>query len=100
MPKRRMLFPAAVAIAGLPLLGVIPSMPAAAAPARPAPGTAPGGWIGQVAWTSQQVAPGVTVRAGVLANAAAAPHWTVTIDATTTSSITGQPANAELGTPA
>jgi hypothetical protein len=88
-----MFFPvAAAAVVGLPLLGVIPSAPASAAPA--------GGWIGQIRWTSQQVAPGVTVRAGVLANAAAAPHWTVTIDATTTSSITGQPANVELGTPA
>src|SRR6185312_10912590 len=82
--RPRLFYPAAVAIAGLPLLSVMLSGPASAAPVQPAPGKPASGWVGQVQWTSQQVAPGVTVRNGVLANPAAAPHWTVTIDATTT----------------
>jgi hypothetical protein len=120
---------AAAAIVGLPLLSVVVSGPASAAPAgsataaraaavaraaataaraaaahtaaraRPA-GTSGSDWTGQIQWTSQHIAPGVTVRHGVLANPGAAPHWTVTIDATTTSSITGLTANEEVGTPA
>lgn len=98
--RPRLFYPAAAAIAGLPLVSVMLSGPASAALAQPAPGKPASGWIGQVQWTSQQVAPGVTVRNGVLANPTAAPHWTVTIDATTTSSITGATAHEELGTPA
>lgn len=48
-------------------------------------------------WTSDSVAPGVTVEVGVL-QAATAPFWTVTIDAPATNSLTGQPTVAELGT--
>ncbi len=40
------------------------------------------------------------MRNGAVADSASSPFWTVTIDATTTSSITRLPANAELGTPA
>jgi len=47
-------------------------------------------------WTSESVAPGVTVEVGVL-QAATAPFWTVTIDAPATNSLTGQPTVAELG---
>ena len=90
--RSRAWYPAAAALVGLPLLGAMAAVPASAAPGS--------GWIQQVKWTSQQVAPGVTVRTGVLANPAAAPHWTVIIDATTTSSITGTTANEEVGTPA
>jgi exopolysaccharide biosynthesis protein len=90
--RSRAWYPAAAALVGLPLLGAMMAVPASAAPAS--------GWIQQVQWTSQQVAPGVIVRTGVLANPAAAPHWTVTIDATTTSSITGTTANEEVGTSA
>ena len=59
-------YPAAAALAGLPLLGAIVAVPAAAAPS--------GGWTQQIQWTAQQVAPGVTVRTGVLANPAADMH--------------------------
>ncbi|HEY3715588.1 MAG TPA: phosphodiester glycosidase family protein [Jatrophihabitantaceae bacterium] len=64
----------------------------AAAPARAA-ALRTSGWQ----WTAQSIAPGVTVKVGVLA-AASAPFWTVTIDAPATSSLTGQPTVAELGT--
>lgn len=50
-------------------------------------------------WTVRSVAPGVTVLSGSLAHPASTPPWTVTIDSTVTSSITGKPANAELGSP-
>jgi exopolysaccharide biosynthesis protein len=53
----------------------------------------PSGWQ----WTSESVAPGVTVDVGVL-QAATAPFWTATIDAPATNSLTGQPTVAELGT--
>lgn len=97
-PRRRAYAAAAAAAAAaLPVLAVMPSGSAAATTASHRPADA--GWISQVTWTSQQIAPGVTVRDGVLSNPAAKPYWTVTIDATTTSSITGQPANAELGSP-
>lgn len=92
--KRPRLFApvAAAAIIGLPLLAVTASGPASAT-------TTASGWIGQIQWSATQVAPGVTVRHGALASPGVTPHWTVTIDSTTTSSITGQPANAELGSP-
>jgi exopolysaccharide biosynthesis protein len=79
----------------MPLLAVTPF--ASASPATTGESTGDG-WIGQVAWTSRQIAPGVTVRDGMLSDPAAKPYWTVTIDATTTSSITGQTADTELGT--
>ena len=83
--------------AALPLLAALPSGSAAASASASAGSGGPG-WISHVQWTTQQVAPGVTVRASVLSDPSARPYWTVTIDATTTSSITGQPADAELGT--
>jgi len=75
---------------------MITAAPAAANAARPSTAAGPD-WIRNVQWTSQPVAPGVTVRHGVL-SAQTAPRWTVTIDGTTTSSITGQPADTEVGT--
>lgn len=60
-----------------------------------APSDAP--WVQQIDWSSTTLAPGVQLRTGVL-HGSSAPFWTVTISATVTSSITGKPANAELGT--
>jgi hypothetical protein len=78
-----------------PLLVVLP---AGAAPADDGGLSAGGGqWSQRINWTSQQVAPGLTVRTGVLVGGSA-PYWTVTIGAPTTSSLTGKPATAELGT--
>jgi hypothetical protein len=89
---------AAVASAALLILAFLPGNSASASAARAGRGhDGTGTWIGQVQWSSQQLAPGVTVRSGHFADAAAKPYWTVTIDATATSSITGQTANAELG---
>lgn len=93
-PAQRHRWPAAAvasaALAAISLGGTLAS-PAHASPARPA------SWLGEVSWTSQQLAPGITVRSGVLSDSAAKPYWTVTIDHTVTSSITGQPASAEVG---
>jgi exopolysaccharide biosynthesis protein len=95
--RRHRAYAVAAAAAALPLLAITPPGSAAATTAA---ATAPGdSWISQVKWTSQQIAPGATVRDGVLSSPAVAPYWTVTIDASVTSSITGQPANAELGSP-
>lgn len=49
-------------------------------------------------WTSQPVAPGVSVRTGELEQSAVTPYWTVTVDASATNALTGQPTTAELGT--
>lgn len=91
----------ACGVAMVGLTAVVPllvALPAGAAPAGEGRPPAVGGvWSQQINWTSQQVAPGMTVRTGVIAGGSA-PYWTVTIDATTTSSLTGKPATAELGT--
>ncbi|HEV3382215.1 MAG TPA: phosphodiester glycosidase family protein [Trebonia sp.] len=97
--RRRSWYAVAAASAALPVLAFLPSGSAAASTARAAQGDdGVASWIGQVKWTSQDLAPGVTVRSGVLADSSAKPYWTVTLDATVTSSITGEPADAELGT--
>ena len=59
---------------------------------------AAGGWIRRLHWTARRIAPGVTVRHGVLDQPSAAAFWTVTIDATARSPLGGQPVPAELGT--
>lgn len=48
-------------------------------------------------WTTQTVARGVEVRTGTVTNPAAAPTWTVTVQAPTTSRLTGAAAWAEVG---
>lgn len=55
-------------------------------------------WVRRVHWTSRRIAPGVTVRHGVLDQRSAASFWTVTIDATARSPVSGGLVPAELGT--
>jgi Phosphodiester glycosidase/SPOR domain len=73
-----------LAAAGVAIAVTVPTAASAADTAS--------GWL----WTSESVAPGVTVEVGVL-QGASAPFWTVTIDAPATNSLTGQPSVAELG---
>lgn len=54
-------------------------------------------WVGDIRWEQREVTTGITLRTGVLSNPSSRPFWTVTIDATAVSSITGQPAKATLG---
>jgi exopolysaccharide biosynthesis protein len=49
-------------------------------------------------WTTRTVAPGVEVRTGTLENPAAAPGWTVTVQAETKARFTGAQAWAAVGT--
>lgn len=99
-PRRRYLLPAGLLTAAL----AVPSAPAPAlAQAGHAPADRAGaqpGWLNHLHWTSVSPGRGVTLRTGTLANSGSHPFWTVTIGATVTSSLTGQPARAELGTPA
>lgn len=90
---------AAVASAALPALAAfLPGTGASASALRAGRGhDGADAWIRQIQWTSQHLAPGVTVRSGHFADPGAKLYWTVTIDATATSSITGLTANAELG---
>jgi exopolysaccharide biosynthesis protein len=88
--KRRtaaLLASAALALAGSALAGPDPGAAATAAPATEA-----------IQWTTVAVAPGVTVRNGTLDDTASHPTWTVTVDATATSALTGLSTVAELGT--
>ncbi len=79
-------------------VALIAAIPAVVAPAQSASAAA-SGWDGSgLRWTTQSVAPGVSVRTGVLEQPQGAPFWTVTIDAPATNSLTGQPTTAELGT--
>ncbi|MFJ5222545.1 phosphodiester glycosidase family protein [Streptomyces sp. NPDC088400] len=48
-------------------------------------------------WTTQSVARGVEVRTGTVTNPAAEPAWTVTVEAPTTSRLTGAAAWAKVG---
>ena len=74
----------------------ISGVAAAAEPAVPAVSTASNG--GSAAqWTTRTVAPGVEVRTGTVRNPAAAPTWTVTVQAAVTSRF-GTPAWAVVGT--
>lgn len=83
--------PAGLALAALGAMAV-PAYAAGGHPAAP-----PTSWTRSIAWSSTSPAAGVTLRTGVLSTSSA-PFWTVTIDATVTSSITGNPANTEVGT--
>ncbi len=75
----------------------LPAM-AVAVPATAAPDSA--GWDGQrLHWTTQTVAPGVSLRTGTLDEPDVAPYWTVTIGAPATNDLTGKPTVAELGSP-
>ena len=77
-------------------LALVASAAAATGSAAASPPTV--GWDGTgLRWTSQSVAPGVTVEVGTL-DRSTAPYWTVTIDAPATNSLTGQATVAELGT--
>ncbi|WP_405150538.1 phosphodiester glycosidase family protein [Sphaerisporangium sp. NBC_01403] len=51
-------------------------------------------------WTTRTVAPGVEVRTGTLRNPAAAPSWTVTVQAPVKARFTGAQAFATVGTEA
>ncbi|GII54221.1 hypothetical protein Pth03_26100 [Planotetraspora thailandica] len=73
----------------------IPGTAAADAPAAPAAVTT-GGVTEQ--WTTRSVSPGVEVRTGTLRNAAAAPGWTVTLQAEVKARFTGAQAWAVVGT--
>jgi exopolysaccharide biosynthesis protein len=77
-------------------LALVASAAAATGSAAASPPTA--GWDGTgLQWTSQSVAPGVTVEVGTL-DRSTAPYWTVTIDAPATNTLTGQATVAELST--
>ncbi|HEY1698479.1 MAG TPA: phosphodiester glycosidase family protein [Trebonia sp.] len=95
--RQRRWYVATAAAAALPALAFLPAGSAAASAGPSAAPKPSGSWISQLQWTSQQLASGVTVRSGTLSDASAKPYWTVTIDSTVPSSITGQPADAELG---
>ncbi|MFB7501318.1 phosphodiester glycosidase family protein [Streptomyces sp. NPDC056161] len=73
-------------------LALVAFAPSAAASARTA---APAG--SGIAWTTQQVAPGVQVRTGVLSDADAAGAWTVTVQAPAVNRLTGAATWAPLG---
>jgi exopolysaccharide biosynthesis protein len=96
--RQRRWYVATAATAVLPALAFLPAGSAAASAGPSAAQKPSGSWISQLQWTSKQLASGVTVRSGTFSDASAKPYWTVTIDSTVTSSVTGQPADAELGT--
>lgn len=80
----------AVFAAALALVAVVP--PALAGAQSPAaPGTQ------GIAWTTQQVAPGLEVRSGVLRDPSAAGVWTVTVQAPAVNRLTGAATWAPLG---
>ncbi|MBO0841676.1 MAG: phosphodiester glycosidase family protein [Nocardioides sp.] len=87
MPKTVRILACGVALAAV--AGVVPG-------AARADEDAPASWTQQISWSSSTPAGGVTLRTGVLASTSA-PFWTVTVPHSVTSSITGQPANAEVG---
>ncbi|MFE9610680.1 phosphodiester glycosidase family protein [Streptomyces sp. NPDC006012] len=73
-------------------LALVAFVPPAAASARTA---APAG--SGTAWTTQQVAPGVQVRTGILNDPGAAGTWTVTVQAPAVDRLTGAATWAPLG---
>ncbi|MDX3234994.1 phosphodiester glycosidase family protein [Streptomyces sp. ME03-5709C] len=80
----------AVFAAAAALVAVVP--PAVAGAQSPAaPGTQ------TIAWTTQQVAPGLEVRSGVLRDPSAAGVWTVTVQAPAVNRLTGAATWAPLG---
>ncbi|WP_431948997.1 phosphodiester glycosidase family protein [Actinacidiphila sp. bgisy167] len=79
----------AVFAAALALVAVVP--PSLAGAQSPAPGTQ------GIAWTTQQVAPGLEVRSGVLRDPSAAGVWTVTVQAPAVNRLTGAATWAPLG---
>ncbi|MFF4699124.1 phosphodiester glycosidase family protein [Streptomyces chattanoogensis] len=62
-----------------------------------ASGTADASAPDGVQWSAQSLAPGVQVRTGVIRNPAAAPSWTVTVQAPATSRLTGAATWAQVG---
>lgn len=76
--------------AALALVAVVP--PALAGAQSPADSGTHG-----IAWTTQQVAPGLEVRSGVLRDPSAAGVWTVTVQAPTVNRLTGAATWAPLG---
>lgn len=87
MLKSARLLASGVALAAV--VAVVPGVARAEAPADV--------WTDQIRWTSTSLADGVTLRTGVLDEAASAPFWTVTVQHPVTSSITGRPAAAGVG---
>ncbi|MPY49560.1 phosphodiester glycosidase family protein [Streptomyces sp. K1PN6] len=73
----------------LALIAFVPSAAASAQTAAPATST--------IAWTTQDVAPGVQVRTGVLSNPDAAGVWTVTVQAPAVNRLSGAATWAPLG---
>ncbi|MFJ8791761.1 phosphodiester glycosidase family protein [Streptomyces sp. NPDC102462] len=73
----------------LALIAFVPPAAASARAAAPATST--------ITWTTQQVAPGVQVRSGVLRNPDAAGVWTVTVQAPAVNRLTGAATWAPLG---
>ncbi|WP_309505290.1 phosphodiester glycosidase family protein [Streptomyces sp. KM273126] len=73
----------------LALIAFVPSAAASEQAAAPATST--------IAWTTQDVAPGVQVRSGVLSNPDAAGAWTVTVQAPAVNRLTGAATWAPLG---
>ncbi|MGW2353847.1 phosphodiester glycosidase family protein [Actinacidiphila glaucinigra] len=80
----------AVFAAALALVAVVP--PALAGAQSPADSGTHG-----IAWTTQQVAPGLEVRSGVLRDPSAAGAWTVTVQAPAVNRLTGAATWAPLG---
>lgn len=87
MPKIARLLASGVALAAI--VTVVPAAAHADATADE--------WTDQIRWTSRSLADGVTLRTGVLEDAASDPFWTVTVQHPVTSSITGGPAGAGVG---
>ncbi|MEU1622506.1 phosphodiester glycosidase family protein [Streptomyces sp. NPDC005722] len=80
----------AVFAAALALVAVVP--PAVAGAQSPAASGTHG-----ITWTTQQVAPGLEVRSGVLRDPSAAGVWTVTVQAPAVNRLTGAATWAPLG---
>jgi Phosphodiester glycosidase/SPOR domain len=79
------------ALAQAPALAGGPASPAGQAQQR-----ATAGPLGPEHWSTQTIARGVQVSTVTIANPAAAPSWTVTLEQPVTSQVTGGPAAAEV----
>jgi hypothetical protein len=80
--------------AALALVVLVPQAAASAQAAGAQTTTEP---VGQIQWTTQNVAPGVQVRSGVLSNPEAGGVWTVTVQAPAVNRLTGAATWAPLG---
>ena len=89
--RARPLAAAGVVVAGL--TAALVAAPAVASADQHAPS-----WISSISWSSTTLAPGVTLRTGTLSDTQSSPFWTVTLQSSTTSRLTGKPAATALGT--